>query len=103
MGAAALLGEFFLYLPRAANWILRIPILGAPLRWLQRLIGAPDATGTRWTSDATWEIGGKTWFTIGGGTFLVAFIILVFSFTQIPFFAPHFIQSPPIFHTLSPF
>ena len=103
LGAAALLGEFFLYLPRAANWILRIPVLGAPLRWLQRLIGAPDATGTRWTSDATWEIGGKAWFTIGGGTFLVALIIWVLSFTKMPLCAPHSIQGHAIFHTLSAF
>jgi hypothetical protein len=103
LGGAALLGEFFLYLPRAANWILQIPVLGLLFRWLQSVIGAPDATGTSWSSDSTWDLGGKTWFAIGGGTFLVALIIWVLSFTKMPLCAPYSIQGHAIFHTLSAF
>ena len=103
LGVIALSGEFFLYLPRAADWILRIPVLGPLFRWLQGVIGAPDATGTSWTSAATWDLGGKTWFAIGGGTFLIALIIWVLSFTQMPLCAPHSIQGHAIFHTLSAF
>lgn len=103
LGIIALTGEFFLYLPRAALGVLQIPVLGPVLRWAQNLIGPPDGTGTKWSSDSPWDTGGKTWFAVGAGTFLTALIIWVLSFTKMPLCFPHSIQGHAIFHTLSAF
>jgi hypothetical protein len=103
LGALALFGEFFLYLPRAANWIFSIPVLGLFFRWIRDLPAAPNSMATSWTSNLDWDLGGKTWFAIGGATFVVALTIWVLSFTQMPLCAPNSIQGHAIFHTLSAF
>jgi len=103
VGVIALSGEFFLYLPRAGQWSVQIPVLGPLFRWIKENPPAADCTATSWSSDVDWDTGGKTWFAIGGGTFAVALTIWVLSFTQMPLCAPHSIQGHAIFHTLSAF
>ena len=103
VGLIALSGEFLLYLPRGPEWLGKIPVLGLPFRWIRENPPAADCTATSWSSDASWDIGGKAWFAIGGGTFGLALTIWVLSFTQKPLCAPHSIQGHAIFHTLSAF